>query len=171
MSQQCPHTVNQTLLRYLFGVCLWGALHPTKLSLPFWPWLLSLSLICQWLDGCKLLKHCWIMCVNFNTSMWWVGQCILYYSVLTMSTCDAVNTCATDHSVENDTPFKWVKKLLWAFITDLWIVESEHFLQGEEQLYGMKSTLYVPNIHACVCVCVHSHWNSRASALIHTRKI
>lgn len=33
----CPnnaHTLNQTLLRYLFGVCLWGALHPTKLSLP-----------------------------------------------------------------------------------------------------------------------------------------
>lgn len=63
-----------------------------------------------------------------------------------MSTCDAVNTCSTDHSVENDTSFK-------AFISDLWTVESEHFLQGEEHLYGMKSTLYVPK-YPCMCVCM-----------------
>lgn len=44
-------------------------------------------------------------------------------------------------------------------------------LQGEEQHYGMKSTLYVPNFRACVYVCVRSHTNSCVSAYIHTHKI
>lgn len=47
---------------------------------------------------------------------------------------------------------------LWAFITDPWTVESQRFLQGEKQLYGMKSTLYVPKYPCmCVCMCAFTH--------------
>lgn len=157
-SEQCPHTVNQTLLRYLFGVCLWGGSSSHKVvsylvalvALPF----TDASVI----DGCKLLDR---RVYNFQHVHVWEEQRILFYYGLWMSTCDAVNTCSTDPSVENDTTFK-------AFISRLWTVEREHFLQGEEQLYGMKSLLYVPKspcmcvcmcafTHSLLCVCIHSH--------------
>ena len=60
-------------------------------------------------------------------------------------------------------------------------VTHREFLQGEKQLYGMKSTLYVPK-YPCMCVwmsaftrkfftcdCIHSHAQKKINSNTHTQ--
>lgn len=86
-----------------------------------------------------------------------------------MIICGAVNTHLTHPSVENGTPFKEWGALdghplricnpcsEWALCT------------RREQLYGMKSTLYVPKISMHVCVCVYARTHDFGCVCVHSR--
>lgn len=109
----------------------------------------------DWMDV-NYLNYCWNSVCNFQH----VSVCHF------VSKCVAVNTSLTHirHVAVLKTTHLSNSERASVCIHH----RSEHFPRGEKRLYGMKSALYVPNIHARVYVCTQSHARQRAPASIHT---